>query len=86
MRINYFKEKQQITKHTHHTIWHFRAKTALLTEKGVQMAYMCVLAPSRECDGCQECEEHEEEYDNSDFDRDYERDEAYIRFLEKEDY
>lgn len=50
------------------------------------MAYMCVLAPSRECDGCQECEEHEEEYDNSDFEYEHERDEAYIRFLEKEDY
>ena len=50
------------------------------------MAYMCVLAPSHECDGCQECEEHEEEYDNSDFERDYERDEAYISYLEREGY
>ena len=85
VQINYFKEKQQITKHTHHTIWHFRAN-ALPAEKGVLMAYMCVLAPSQECDGCQECEEQKQEYDNSDFERDYERDEAYISYLEREGY
>jgi len=49
------------------------------------VAYMCVIHTSSECNGCQACEEIIEEYDNSDFERDYDRDEAYIRFLEKED-
>lgn len=31
------------------------------------MAYMCVLAPSHECDGCQECEQgYDEKYDDYD--------------------
>ena len=31
------------------------------------MAYMCVLAPSHECDGCQECEQgHNDKYDDHD--------------------
>lgn len=51
------------------------------------MAYMCVLAPSHECDGCMECEDHKaEDYSNEDFERDSYRDEAYIRSIEKEDY
>lgn len=52
------------------------------------MAYMCVLAPSHECDGCQECEEkrmtkeewlwnkQEAEYDSY-------RDESYLRSIEE---
>ena len=52
------------------------------------MAYMCVLRPSCECDGCEECEEErkskeqwlwekqEEEYDNY-------RDMEYERYLER---
>jgi len=54
------------------------------------MAYMCVLAPSHECDGCMECQEgYDEEFDlrwdddYADFRRHYERDEAYIRSLEE---
>jgi len=51
------------------------------------MAYMCIYASSQECNGCGTCQEKREiEYDNSDFERDYERDEAYIDFLEREDY
>jgi hypothetical protein len=35
--------------------------------KEVTMAYMCVLAPSHECDGCQECEQgYDEKYDDYD--------------------
>lgn len=44
------------------------------------MAYICVLAPSHECDGCQECEDrYDEEYD--DFDElaaDIAREDAYF--------
>ena len=51
------------------------------------MAYTCIYAPSRECDGCDRCrEECEVEYDNSDFEYENDRDEAYIRYLEKEGY
>ena len=46
---------------------------ALSTEKGGHMAYRCILAPSRECDGCMECEDRQDydprwdsEYDNDD--------------------
>ena len=41
--------------------------------KGAHMAYRCILAPSRECDGCMECEDRQDydprwdsEYDNDD--------------------
>lgn len=51
------------------------------------MAYMCIYASSKECDGCGRCEEAREvEYDNSDFEYENDRDEAYIRFLEREGY
>jgi len=31
------------------------------------MAYMCVLAPSRECDGCEECEDRrQDDYEDED--------------------
>ena len=54
------------------------------------MAYMCVLAPSCECDGCEECKEYNEpEYYNKqlrdEYEADYKREEDYIRFLERED-
>ena len=48
------------------------------------MAYTCVLAPSHECDGCQECEDRKTEDDwDGDFDR--KRDDAYLRYLEREE-
>lgn len=50
------------------------------------MAYMCVLAHTKECDGCLECEQVAEEYDNSDFEHDYKRDEDFIRYIEREEY
>lgn len=43
------------------------------------MAYMCVLAPSQECDGCEECEDRQEHYDNSDSEYENYRDEMYLR-------
>lgn len=51
------------------------------------MAYMCIYAHSKECDGCGECQEKRElEYDNSDFEYENARDEAYIESLEREGY
>ena len=48
------------------------------------MAYMCVLAPSMECNGCGTCQEDREiEYDNSDFEYEYARDDEYIREQEE---
>lgn len=47
------------------------------------MAYTCVLAPSHECDGCQECEETKRDPDP--WDEDYDRDDDYCRYLESED-
>lgn len=47
------------------------------------MAYMCVLAPSKECDGCEECEEKEEAYDPR-WDCEYDHDEEYCRYCERE--
>ena len=38
------------------------------------MAYTCVLAPSHECDGCQECEQNNRQYDprwDSEYNSDY---------------
>ena len=48
------------------------------------MAYTCVLAPSHECDGCQECEQTNDKYDPR-WDREYDNDEEYCRYLEKEE-
>ena len=48
------------------------------------MAYTCVLAPSHECDGCQECEETKTQYDRR-WDCEYDNDEEYCRYLEKEE-
>lgn len=47
------------------------------------MAYMCVLAPSHECDGCQECEEDKCVYDPR-WDSEYDHDEEAVR--REEDY
>ena len=47
------------------------------------MAYRCVLAPSQECDGCQECEK--EERPNPRWDKEYDRDEELIRYIEREE-
>ena len=47
------------------------------------MAYMCVLAPSRECDGCEECEEIKQEPDIWDV-IEADNDEEYCRFCERE--
>ena len=47
------------------------------------MAYTCVLAPSRECDGCQECEQNNNRPDP--WDMDYDEDEDYCRYVDKED-
>jgi len=55
------------------------------------MAYMCVLAPSRECDGCEECKEYipDEEYrrrwEKAEADYDSYRDEMFIREMEAQD-
>lgn len=52
------------------------------------MAYMCVLAPSHECDGCQECED-KQNYEEDDWDGDYDkwRDDQLLNHLERrEDY
>ena len=53
------------------------------------MAYTCVLAPSYECDGCQECEDirkskEQQRWEKCEAEYDYYRDEAYIR--EEEQY
>lgn len=50
------------------------------------MAYTCVLAPSRECDGCEECESITR-YDRWDDDSEYDRykDKEYIREEERHD-
>ena len=48
------------------------------------MAYRCVLAPSQECDGCQECEENKTQYDPR-WDCEYDRDEELIRYIEREE-
>ena len=43
------------------------------------MAYMCVLAHSRECDGCMECEEISHDYDGFDeTEADADREDAYF--------
>lgn len=44
------------------------------------MAYMCVLAHSRECDGCMECEDNKRNYDDRwDHDYDYHKEDLYSR-------
>lgn len=48
------------------------------------MAYMCVLASNHECDGCQECEDTNKQYDPR-WDCEYDHDEEYCRYLERED-
>lgn len=45
------------------------------------MAYMCVLAPSKECDGCRECEEQEQEYDPR-WDCEFDHDGEYCDYCE----
>lgn len=62
------------TNHARNTTY-----SAPSTGKGVAMAYMCVLAHSRECDGCMECEDRQEHYDNSDSEYENYRDEMYLR-------
>lgn len=52
------------------------------------MAYMCVLRPSHECDGCEECEEERKDKQNwlwekQEEEYDYYRDEEYISYLER---
>lgn len=47
------------------------------------MAYTCVLAPSHECDGCQECEQGARP--DARWDCEYDNDEDYCRFADKED-
>lgn len=47
------------------------------------MAYRCVLAPSLECDGCGECEQ--EAKPDKRWDCEYDNDEEYCRFCEKEE-
>lgn len=51
------------------------------------MAYTCVLAPSRECDGCQECEnEHKSRADwlweKQEAEYDGRRDDMYLDYKE----
>ena len=48
------------------------------------MAYMCVLAPSRECDGCEECEEIRDVPDIR-WDVEADNDEEYCKFCEREE-
>lgn len=53
------------------------------------MAYMCVLRPSCECDGCEECEEQKKSkeelmrWDRYEDEYDKYRDDEYERFLER---
>ena len=47
------------------------------------MAYTCVLAPSHECDGCQECEQGKRP--DPRWDEEYDHDEEYTRFIEREE-
>ena len=49
---------------------------------------MCVLAPSKECDGCEECEEERKSsrdllWDKQEDEYDYYKEEAYISYLER---
>ena len=48
------------------------------------MAYTCVLAPSLECDGCQECEQDKRQYDPR-WDCEYDNDEECLRKEEHDD-
>ena len=48
------------------------------------MAYTCVLAPSLECDGCQECEQDKRHYDPR-WDCEYDNDEECLRKEEHDD-
>lgn len=48
------------------------------------MAYMCVLATNHECDGCQKCEDTNRNYDPR-WDVEYDHDEEYCRYLEREE-
>ena len=55
------------------------------------MAYRCVLAPSQECDGCEECKEYipDREYrrrwERYEAEYDYYREEELLKSLERED-
>ena len=69
--------------YTPHHIKGILCKTALPTEKGVTMAYTCVLAPSHECDGCQECEQGNRP--SKRWDEEYDNDEEYTRYIEREE-
>ena len=53
------------------------------------MAYMCVLAPSHECDGCEECMEYQPDkeymrrWEKAEAEYDYYREEEFIREAER---
>ena len=50
------------------------------------MAYMCVLRPSNECDGCEECEEERTDswlWDKYEEEYDYYKEEEYLREEER---
>lgn len=47
------------------------------------MAYTCVLVPSHECDGCQECEQGNRP--SKRWDEEYDNDEEYTRYIEREE-
>lgn len=54
------------------------------------MAYRCVLAPSLECDGCEECKEYDEnryidKIDKSEAEYDWYKEEQYMESIERED-
>lgn len=51
------------------------------------MAYRCVLAPSKECDGCEECKEYDEsEYINKlETEYDWYKEEQYLESIESEE-
>lgn len=56
----------------------------MILRKEIDMAYMCVLAPSRECDGCGECEENRDKPDKRwDLEADY--DDEYCRYCDREE-
>ena len=48
------------------------------------MAYTCIYVPSRECDGCGECEEEKNEYDPR-WDCEYDNDEEYCRYCDRKE-
>lgn len=79
---SYFKETIINPNQIAYTFLTFKCIGTAHRERS-KMAYTCVLAPSRECDGCQECEETKRGPDP--WDEDYDRDDDYCRYLESED-